>query len=169
VLVSVAAHVVKDVGLRPTALSDPPLQCGDPSPLPRSFTPRVIGGEGAAAPPPNHSRGDGASGRATPRGFRPVPRYRRSTMKPPSIVRSTTSSGPLPAGPLGPGAGFTDSVRRSSSVSGTAVRTRAHPHPPKVLVHQLPVILGDRLEMIRAARAATRAKKSLVSFERPDR
>ena len=31
-LVSFAAHVLKDAGLRPTALSDPPTQCGDPSP-----------------------------------------------------------------------------------------------------------------------------------------
>jgi len=47
-------------------------------------------------------------------------------------------------------ASFTDSVRRSSWVSGTAVRN-ARAHPPKVLVHQLPVLLGDRLEMVRAA------------------
>jgi transposase len=45
VLVSFAAHVLKDVGLRPTAFSDPPTQCGDPSPLVPTITPHVTGGD----------------------------------------------------------------------------------------------------------------------------
>ena len=44
-LVSFAAHVLKDVGLRPTAFSDPPTQCGDPSPLLRTITPHVTDGD----------------------------------------------------------------------------------------------------------------------------
>jgi hypothetical protein len=48
VLVSFAAYVLKDVGLRPTAFSDPPTQCGDPSPLLRTITPHVTGGAGPA-------------------------------------------------------------------------------------------------------------------------
>jgi len=33
-------RALKDVGLRPTAFPDPPTQCGDPSPLVRTITPR---------------------------------------------------------------------------------------------------------------------------------
>jgi hypothetical protein len=45
VLVSFAAHVLEDVGLRPTAFSDPPTQGGDPSPLLRTITPHVTDGD----------------------------------------------------------------------------------------------------------------------------
>jgi hypothetical protein len=41
VLVSFAAHVL----LRPTAFSDLPTQCGDPSPLVPTITPHVTGGD----------------------------------------------------------------------------------------------------------------------------
>jgi hypothetical protein len=37
-------RALKDVGLRPTAFPDPPKQCRDPSPLVRTITPHVTGG-----------------------------------------------------------------------------------------------------------------------------
>jgi hypothetical protein len=65
-------RALKDVGLRPTAFSDPPTQCGDPSPLVRAITPHVTGGN---APLRRRlTTRDGASGRAAPRGFSPAPR-----------------------------------------------------------------------------------------------
>jgi hypothetical protein len=39
-----SCRALKDVGLRPTAFSDPPTQCGDPSPLGRTITPHITGG-----------------------------------------------------------------------------------------------------------------------------